>query len=846
MGLPPHSALAEAERAFGDLPAIRNACVTIDERRYRRAGRAEVMTDMWTDLKFAARSLRKSPGFAIMATTCIALGLCVTTTILSAVNAILIRPLPYPNDEELVVLYGQNVERGYHGSNISYPDYVSWRDENRSFASMGIWTWTTKTISEGETERIEGAYVSANLFPTLGVSPLLGRNFLAAEDKPGQDKVAILSYSLWQRRFAGDKSIIGKTVSIDSRPYTVVGVMPANFNFPQRGHIWIPFAADPATEGRHNRGYAAALGRLRPGVTLEQAQTDLATVSARLQRDFPNENGGWAAELLSMRDDVTGDLRKPLLVFLVAVGLVLLIACANVANLMLARGASRQREIAVRTALGADRGRLVRQLLTESMFIAALGGVIGAAFGVWGVRLLRYAFPNTVPFYFSLSPDPRALAFSAVVIVVTGMLFGALPALRATKIDVNNSLRDGARTGDGASRVTMRSTLVVAEVALSVILMVGAMLLIRSYRAYTTTDLGFNQDGVLTARVTLPFAKYPERSKRIAFYNQLHERIASFPGVTVVGSIQGIPFSGWDLQAGMSFYGRPAARTNQDVVSHFQWVFPSFFKAMEIPLVRGRMFTDADRDSLAPVGLINESFVKQGFPNEDPIGKRVKIGGPDSPDPWVTVIGVVRDFRHYRLPQPMGPALYMPYVTSATVTQTLTVRTTAVDPYTLVPLIRSAIRELDAQVAMYDIKTLDEAVNQSLWRQRLQGQVLGIFASLALLLAVVGIYGVISYTVAQRTRELGVRVALGAQRGHLLRMVLGHGARLAASGIVLGLLGALALTRTLESLLYGVKPTDAVSFLGVPALLGAVTLAATFFPAHKATRVDPLVAIRTE
>jgi putative ABC transport system permease protein len=725
---------------------------------------------------------------------------------------------------------------------------VSWRDGNQTLSALGIWTWGTKTMSDGESERLPGASVSVKLFPLLGVHPIYGRNFLPEEEQHrANSDVVLLSYGLWTRRFGADTSVVGKMISMDGRPHLVAGIMPPNFNFPDHEQFWMPYAFEgPLRESHGDRGYAGAVGRLKPGVTLEQAKADLAVIAARLQREFANENTGWTVSLKTMRDDVTGDLRKPLIVFLGAVALVLLIACANVANLMLARGMSRSREIAVRTALGAARGRLVRQLLTESLVIAVIGGALGAVAGIWAARLFRFAFPNDVPFYFTFGADPLAIAFAAAVILATGVMFGAVPALRATRVDINDALRDGARAGDGGSRARLRHTLVVAEVALSVVLVVCAALLIRSYRAYINTDLGFDEKGILTARVTLPERKYDGAALRIRFFTDLETRVRALPGVTVVGSAAGIPFSGWDIQSDIQAENHPAARANEQNVSHWQSVFPDFFPAMGIRLVRGRLLDDTDRDTLAPHVVVNEEFARKIFPNEDPIGKRVKIGGFSSQDPWNTIVGVVRDYRHYRLPQPMGPALFLSYPEAQSRSQTLTIRTNLSDPYTLVPSLRAALREMDPQMALYDVRSMSDVVSQSLWRQRLQGQVLGIFAVLALVLATVGIYGVISYTVAQRTREIGVRIALGAQRGHVLGMVLRRSALLAGIGVAIGIAGAFVVSRSLATLLYGISARDLVSFAIVPAVLGVVTLVATYLPARRAARVDPLVAIRTE
>ena len=851
-GLSPGDARAEAVRTFGDLRSVRSECMVIDERRTRRVHRKELVHLMWQDVRFAARALRKSPGFTVAAVLCIGLGIGVTTTIFSAVESILIRPLPYADGDRLVAIYGANEKLNAHGSNISYPDYVSWRDENRSFETVGMWTWTTHALSGAcsgspscEAERVDGAAVTPNLFPLLGVRPLYGRTFVAGEDRDGSNRVLLLSYGVFLQRFAADPAIVGRTTLVDGVPYTVVGVMRPGFNFPERGKVWVPFT--PATnEGRGNRGYAGAIARLRPGITLAQARADLAAISARLAKEFVDENFGWYAEAITLRDDLTGDLRKPLLVFLGAVGFVLLIACVNVANLMLARGATRQREIALRIAIGAGRARIARQVLTESALLAGVGAALGIGLAMFGVQLLRFAFPDDVPFYIVLGLDGTALAFAVLLAAVTALLFGAAPALRAGDVDLNATLRDGARTSGGLAGSRLRSTLVVAEVALSLVLMIGATLLLRSYRSLQGTDLGFQERGVLTLRLSLPFSKYGQPTRRLAFYDQLLSRVRSLPGVETVGSAQGIPFSGWDVQAEMAIEGRPQPRRGEELVVHYQWVTPDYFKAVGVPLVRGRWLTPADRDTVAPVAVINQLLARRAFPDVDPLGKRIKLGGLGSRDPWVTVVGVVGDFRHYRLPQPMGPAIYYSYASQPTLTQALAIRTRLDDPLALVPAVRGFIRELDADVPAYQVRTLEQQVSRSLWRQRLQGQVLGVFAGLAMMLASVGLYGVISYTVAQRTRELGVRVALGATRRDVIALVLAQGLRLTLLGVVVGIVGALALTRVVGSLLHGVRPTDPFTFVAVPLVLAVVALAASYVPALRATHVDPLMTMRAE
>ena len=848
-GLPPADARAEAEREFGAVGTIRDECIAIERRRRRRVNLSEAAMGILQDVRYTARSLRANAAFAIAAIVCTALGVGSTATIFSAVHATLIRPLPFENPDEVVAVYAGIPAKNVTGVNISYPDYTSWRDESKSFTALGIWTWNSPSFTGagvGGAERLEGAEVSPNLFPLMGVRPILGRTFAESEGVRGNEHVVILGYGLWQRRFSGDRNIVGRTVTIDLEPYTVVGVMPRDFAFPDKGQAWVPFVPR-RNEERGNRGYAGAIGRLRPGVTPQLAQRDLDVLMERLAREFPNENEGWRAEVVPMRDDLVGNLKRPLEVFAAAVVLVLLIACANVANLTLTRGAARQREIAVRTALGAGRGRIVRQLVTESVILSALGGVLGAAITVYGVRLLRLGFPNDVPYYIPIGVNVPTLVFAAIVSVISGLAFGIIPAFRATDGSLALALREGGRGGsDGPSRGRLRNAIVVGELALSVTLMIGAGLLVKSYRALASTTLGFEEKGILSFRISLPSAKYESRERRLAFYETLQQRLQAMPSVASVGLAQGIPFSGWNVQASIVAKGWPKAKPGEDFVSHYQYVSPTFLRTIGVPLQRGRGLAESDRDTVNVVGVINATFARRAFPSENPIGKQVKIGGAGSNDPWITIVGVIPDYRHYRLPEPMGPGLYLPLTAYTPYTETVAIRVTSGDPAALMPNVRSLLRELDADMPPYRIMTFEQAVGQSLWRQRFQGLVIAVFAVLALLLAAVGIYGVISYSVAQRTREFGVRVALGAQVRDIVGMVVRHGALLAAWGVVLGILGGALLTRFLEGLLYATQPRDPAVFSFVALGLGVIALVAASVPAWRATTVDPLVAMRPD
>lgn len=841
---------ADAERRaraeFGDATSVERQVERIDARIVRREARAEWWNDLRRDVRFGLRSLRKSPAFTTTAVLCAALGIGTTAAIVSAAHSILVRPLPYPDADRLVSIYGENTVRGYQGSNISYPDFASWRDGNGAFEGIGIWTWNSVTLSDRRTdaERVSAADISWNLFEILGVQPALGRLFVDGEDGRSPARVALLSDALWKRRYGGDAGIVGQAITIDGSPYTVVGVMPAGFQFPDRGEVWLPIPVTANAETRANRFHAGAIGRMKPGVTVDQARADLHRIDAELQRQFVDANHGWRADVIAMREDLVGDLRAPLRVFLWSVALVLVMVCANLANLMLARSAVRAREIAVRMALGASRRRLARQLMTESLLVAGLGGVLGIVVAWWGIRLLRFAFPDaTPPFFITLSLDGLTLLIILAVAMLTGLLFGALPSLRGTMTDFNAALRDGTRgAGEGLSRSRLRSGLVVSEIALSVMLMIGALLLVRSYRNLAGTDLGFTEQGILSARIALPDTDYPTRAHSLAFYERLLERLRALRGVTHVASAQGIPFSGWNVQGQAAIEGMPRPRRGEELIAHYQTVTPDFFRTVGVPLLRGRFLTPADRDSTAPVALVNETFVKQAFPDGNAMGKRIQTSG----GAWATVVGVVADYRHYRLPQPMGPAVYYSYATWPSRSHTVVLRTDAVDPSTLAPSLRAVLKELDPNVATFQVQTFEEVVDRSLWRQRLQGNVLAIFAAMALVLACIGLYGVISYAVAQRMRELAVRMALGATRRDVLLLIFRQSGVLVGGGVLLGLVGALYGVRILESLLYGVESMDLATFAIVPLLLALVGLVAALMPARRASAVDPIIAMRSE
>ena len=802
---------------------------------------------MLSDLRYALRGLRRAPGFAAAAVLTLALGIGANAAIFSVVNGVLLRPLPYADPGQLVMLYGRYPEFGRTGTSL--PDFRDWRDQTgRSFAQLAARHGTAMILTgRGEAERVAADRVTANFFTTLGVRPLLGRAFLPEEERAGgDDDVVVLSHGYWQRRFGGDAGIVGQQIQLSGRPYTVVGVAPPSFGFRGAADLWAPARTD-TTRGRRAE-YLDVVGRLRPGVTVAQAGADVAAVVRRLAEQYPETNGNITSEVIGLRDDLVGGVRPALLAFMGAVGLVLLIACANVANLLLARAASRDREVAVRVALGAGRGRLVRQLLTESVVLAVSGGLLGLGIATWGVAAVRTAGVQFLPRQTEVTVDGAVVLFSLALAVGTGLLFGLAPAVRLSRGTLHATLRDGARGSTGGALVRLRSALVLGEVALALVLLVGAGLLLRSFAKLTGVDLGFEPRGALTADVTFPAAKYRERESLPPYYAALLERLRAVPGVQAAALSATLPMGGSSYIT-FAVEGRPARESRpgappEDVQPFV--VSPDYFTALRIPLRRGRAFAPADGPGAPNVAVVNEEMVRRFFDGRDPIGRRVTFDdAADTAAVWSTVVGVVGDVAQEGVTAKPYAQLYRPIAQEPTRGLFVTLRT-ARDPVALAAATRQAVRAVDRDLVVNRIEPLEARVAQNIARPRVGVLLLGGFSALALALAAIGIYGVMAYTVAQRTREIGVRMALGASSGDVKRLVVHQGMRPALVGVAVGLVVALGASRLIASMLYGVSALDPVTFVAVPLFLAGVALLATYVPARRATRVTPTVALQAE
>jgi putative ABC transport system permease protein len=823
------------------------------------------MNSLWQDLRFGVRMLAKSPGFAAIAIATLALGIGANAAIFSVVNAVLLRPLPFAQSDHLVSI--SETLPGFDNSlPMNAPDFHAFTERQRSFESMATYRSKHFDLSGGgEPEHISGARAAANLFPLLGVQPILGRTFTQDEDPVGHN-VVILSDGLWKRRYGSDPNILGRSISLDREAYTVVGVMPANFQFPLKGdrwnsepaELWVPMAFTPAeVEGWGNMYNHSVLARLKPGVSPAQAQSDATSTILEVEKLFPAAfavylHGSHVGAVVTPYGRViTGNVRTPLLVLLVAVGVVLLIACANVANLLLARATRRHKEVAVRAALGAGRWRLVRQMLSESLLLGLLSGVAALIVGYYAIGVLVSLAPADLPRMQEIHMDARVLFFALLLSVATAALFGIIPALEATHVDPQESLKEGGRgSGPSRSRRRVQSALIVSQMALAIMLLISAGLLVRSFAHLLKTDPGFRQQHVLTMAIPLPLRAYSHAGDIRNFFEELQRRTAAVPGVSSVGFSTDLPLDAQERDS-VDIEGLDIANNVSPEVTQ-SWIMGDYFDSMGITLKRGRLFTSEDRKGHLDVAIVSETAARLYWPNQDPIGKRLKIIGPA----WRTVIGVAGDVKDTTMQAPASPHTYTPYLQetddlfeSTTLdelrTVHLAVRTPA-DPSAVTSSVRDVVASLDPQIAVAEIKTMEVGVGESLAPQRFNLFLLALFACLAVFLAAVGVYGVLSYSVTQRTREIGVRIALGADRGTILAMTIGEGMKLTVIGGAIGLAGAFVLTRLMASLLYGVTAHDPLTFAGVVALMCLVSLAACYIPARRATRVDPMVALRHE
>ncbi len=801
---------------------------------------------MLHDLRIALRSLRRVPGFAAVVVLTLALGIGANTAIFSVVNGVLFTPLPYPQPDRLVLVWEQNPHRGSSRNTVSPSNYLDWRDRARSFSGLAAFTWTGITLTGGNPEHAEGRAVSPEFFTVLGMTPALGRTFTAEENAPGAGKVIVLSHGLWQRRFGGDSTIVGRTIAVAGGDVRVVGVMPASFQSMPLGQdqYWEPLGLDPADRERRGR-YAMVVGRLRDGVSADQAQAEMTSIAADLAREHVDFNTGWGANVVTLTDQIVGRARPVLLTLLGAVSLVLLIACANVANLMLARTAARRREFAVRAALGASPRRLARELLTESVLLAVIGGAAGLVLAVWGVNLLVAAAPAEVPRLAQIGLDGRVLTVTIVVTLLAGVLFGSPGVLGLGADELAADLHGAShRTTSGTDAKRLRGALVIAQVSLSMILLVGAGLLIRSLERLTAVDPGFDPSQVLTVAVDLPAATYPDAPRRTAFYAELLRRARAMPGVTSAAMIDFLPLAGPGSATSFTVAGRPAPAPGQVPVADIRVVDPGYFQTMRIPLRAGRIPDQRDGASAPPVVVINETMARTLWPDEDPVGRRVKVNMWD-PDAEAEVIAVAADVRQDRLDGDRRAMIYYPAAQAPTIGMNLVLRT-AGPPLDYAAPMRAAVRDIDPDQPVGQVTTMASIVQVSIADRRFPMFLLSLFALLAVALAAVGIYGVLSYTVGLRTQEIGVRMALGARAVDILELVLKQGGTLVVVGGVAGLAGALALSRVLRGLLFGITPADPATYLSVALVLAVVALGAMALPARRAAIVDPVRALKSE
>ncbi len=796
------------------------------------------------DLRYALRTMARNPGFTAVSVLALALGIGANSAVFTVVNSVLLEPLRFRDPQQLVVVRERNLKAGFPQFSLSPGNYLDYRDHNRSFTGITAFAGTGLNMAGGsEPERLRGARVSQEFFDVLGRTPMLGRTFTQQENQLGSHHVAILSYGLWQRRFGGARNVLGQTLKLNDELYTVVGVMPADFQFPARVEIWTPLAMNLQNWQQRGGHYMGGVGRLKPGVSLAAAQADLNVIAARAEKAFPRSNTGWDTTLQTLQEAVVGRIRPAMLTLTAAVGFVLLIACVNLANLLLSRSASRRREIGIRSSLGAGTSRLIRQFLTESVLLAAVGAAAGLLIAWVGTRLLTGLNPDILPRAREIALNGRALGFTAGIAVLTGILFGLAPAIHMAKTDLMSALREGSRgNAIGFRRNRLRSVLVVGEVALALVLLSGAGLLMRSFYRLQSVEPGFDPHGVLTFHTNLPSARYKEDEAQAALYRRALDRLRALPGVTSAGAAQIFPLAGDDFILVFEQIGKPPVTPGNEPSAAYYASTPGYFASLRIPLKQGREFTEHDDAGAPPVAIISETMARKFYARENPLGQRIRMGNGSKP---AEIVGIVGDVRDQQLDTEGRPAVYEPAEQVPFSDMYFGLRTEK-DPEMLISGVRAVFRDLDAELPLDAVGTVDALVDSSLSQRRFAMLLMAIFASLALVLALVGIYGVISYSVTQATQEIGIRMALGARQGDVLRLVFGYGGLLMATGLALGVVTALATGRLLASQLFEVKATDPATYAAVAFLLLAAGMFACAIPALRAMRVDPLVALRNE
>jgi putative ABC transport system permease protein len=826
-------------------PGVERLADTIQDSRHaggaRRAGAALMLANAIRDARHAIRQLRKSPAFTAVAVLTLAVGIGANSAIFTVVNSVLLQPLPYPGPQALVRVH--EVVPQYGRFSVAPATFLDWRRRNTVFERLAAYTSGSGTLLEGDgPERIQGALVSWDLFDLLRVAPAIGSGFTAAQDLPRADGVIVISHGLWQRRFGGDRGVVGRTVNFNGAPVRIAGVMPAHFSFPARtAEFWRPIAIDPANASR-GAHFLGVVARLKPDVPIDRAAVEMKTIAERLAREYPDSSANESAEVVALHDQVVGPVRPALLTLLAAVGAVVLIACANVANLLLVRASVREREVAIRAALGAGRRRLALQMVTESLVLALAGGALGVGLAYLAIPIVQTLGASSIPRVAEIALDRRVLAFAFGASLLTGVLFGLAPAWHAARAGLGAVLKEGGRSSATSSGRWVRNGLLVVEVALSIVLLVGATLLVRSFEKLTGVDPGFDPDHVLAFQVALPVATYPQDGNRLQFFDTLLERLQSVPDVRSASLCQRLPLRGGYVLS-FAIQGRPPAKPGEEPSANYRTISASYFDTLGIPLLRGRAFTARDTEKPPMVAIVDDAFVKRFFPDENPLGRGIDIG--NGTDGFYEIVGVVGDVTHERLDAAPAPTMYVPFKQDVFSTVWVMARGDS-DPNRLAPAARQVVRDIDRTLPAYAMTPLATVLDESVADRRFSMLLLGAFALVAMFLAAVGLYGVVGYTVSQRTREIGLRMAIGAQPGDVLRMVVGGGMKLVLVGVAIGLAAAIGLAQLVETMLFGVTPSDPASYAVTSIVLLVVAAAASYVPARRAMRVDPLVALQSQ